>query len=91
MQYIADLFWKWWISEYLPVKQVGTDMVHSKKKSHSWRHCRHTAPRSSWITGKVLEAKPDTKDLVHTVRLQTIHNILERPVQKVCLLLEATD
>ena len=50
-----------------------------------------TAPRSSWMMGKVVEAKPDAKGLVRTVRLQTKHSILERPVTKICLLLEATD
>ena len=50
-----------------------------------------TAPGNFWMMGKVLEAKTDAKGLVHTVLLQTKHSILERPVTKVCLLLEAID
>ena len=94
VQYIADLFWKRWISEYLTVMQER------QKWSKERRNLTPgdiviiadaTAPRSSWMMGKVLETKPDTKGLVRIVRLQTKHSVLERPVTKVCLLLEATD
>lgn len=43
-----------------------------------------TAPRGSWI-------KSDSKGLVHSVRVQTKTSILERPITKICLLMEATD
>lgn len=46
-------------------------------------------PRGSWTMGKVLDARPDAKGLVCSVRLKTRTNILERPVTKLCLLLEA--
>lgn len=53
--------------------------------------CIAGAPRSSWMMGKVLEAKQDAKGLVCTVHLKTKRSTLERPVTKVSLLLEATD
>lgn len=46
------------------------------------------APRGSWPLGRVLETFSDTNGLVRSVRLQTKTNILERPVTKLCLLLE---
>ena len=48
-----------------------------------------TAPRGSWLLGRVVETVPDKKGLIHSVHLQTKTNILERPVTKLCLLQEA--
>ncbi|XP_057687730.1 uncharacterized protein LOC130913275 [Corythoichthys intestinalis] len=94
VQYMADLFWTRWISEYLPMMQ----------ERQKWSMQRRnlvpgdivviadaTAPRGSWMLGRVVEAKPDARGLVRTVRLQTKTSVLERPVTKLCLLLEATD
>lgn len=84
IQYIAELFWKRWISE---------STVHkAQKKSHSWRHCPACGccrSRGSWLMGKVLDVNKDAKGLVCSVCLQTKTSILERPVMKLCLLLEA--
>ncbi len=49
------------------------------------------APGGSWMLGKVLETRPDAKGLVRSVHLQMKSSILERPVTKLCLLLEAAD
>lgn len=91
VQYIADLFWKRWVQEYLLLLQ----------EQQKWNQERRNfvtgdvvvmdsaAPRGSWLLGRVLETFPDKKGLVRTVRLQTKTNILERPVTKLCLLQEA--
>ena len=93
VQYIADLFWKRWVQEYLPLLQ----------ERQKWNQKRRNfipgdivvvmdsaAPRGSWLLGRILETFPDKKGLVRSVRLQTKTNILERPVSKLCLLQEAT-
>lgn len=49
-----------------------------------------TAPRGSWVLGRVLETFPDKKGLVCVVCLQTKTNVIERPVTKICLLCKAT-
>ncbi len=92
VQYIADLFRKRWVQEYLPLLQ--------ERQKWSWKRRNlvpgdivvvmdSAAPRGSWLLGRVLETFPDKKDLVRSVRLQTKTNILERPVTKLCLVQEA--
>ncbi|GAA6094044.1 uncharacterized protein LOC120475405 [Tachysurus ichikawai] len=92
VQYISDLFWKRWTKEYLPQLQeqqkwsapsrnfISSDIVLLVDDS---------APRNSWITGKVIKTFPDNKGFVRQVRLKTKTNYLNRPVTKICLLQEA--
>lgn len=93
-QYLADLFWKRWTQEYLPLLQ-------ERQKWNTERRnfvpgdvvviVDSTAPRGSWILGRILETFNDKKGLVRSVRLQTKTSVLERPVTKICLLCEATE
>lgn len=47
-----------------------------------------TAPRNSWVLGRVIQTVPDTKGLVRRMLIRTMTNILERPVDKLCLVCE---
>lgn len=49
------------------------------------------APQSSWPMGRVIKTYPDKKGLVRSVQLKTKTGQLDRPVSKICLLLEAED
>lgn len=92
VQYIAELFWKRWVNEYLLVMQ----------ERQKWNKARqnvaigdlviivdNSAPRSSWPLGRVTETMADSKGLVRRVRLKTQTGLMERPIDKLCLLLEA--
>ncbi|KAK0135808.1 hypothetical protein N1851_028305 [Merluccius polli] len=48
-----------------------------------------TAPRSSWLMGRVVKALPGPGGLIRTVVVKTKSSILQRPIDKLCLLLEA--
>ena len=50
-----------------------------------------TAPRGSWLLGKVLETFPDKHGFVRPFRLKTKSSIMERPVTKLCLLMAACE
>lgn len=45
----------------------------------------YSAPRGSWLLGRVVQVIPDSKGLVRCVLIKTKTNILERPVDK-CLI-----
>ncbi len=92
MQYLADLFWHRWIREYLP------DLQQRQKWLYPERNLQEgdivlivddTAPRNSWLMGKVLQALPDRHGRVRQAQVKTKTSTLLRPISKLCLLLEA--
>lgn len=92
VQYIAELFWKRWIREYLPLlqeRQKWNEIRRNLKPGDIVVIMDPTAPRGSWPLGRVLEAFQDKKGFVRSVSLQTKSSVIQRPVTKLCLLLEA--
>jgi hypothetical protein len=93
VQYLADVFWRRWIREYLPSLQVR----------QKWnRHQRNFAvndvvlvlddktPRSSWPLGRIMQVYTNSNDgLVRSVKLKTKTSELTRPISKIVLLEEA--
>lgn len=47
------------------------------------------SPRNSWLKERITETMTDSRGYVRRVHLQTKMSVLERPVTKLCLLLEA--
>lgn len=91
VQYIADFFWRWWNKEYLPMLQER------RKWNTKWRNFTtgdvvlivdSQAPRNSWPMGRIIKTMPDSRGFVWRVLLKTKTKELERPVDKICLLLE---
>ncbi|XP_064650125.1 uncharacterized protein LOC135501515 [Lineus longissimus] len=91
MQFLADAFWKRWYSEYLPTLQ----------ERHKWRRTsknvepgdvvlviENSAPRNSWLLAKVESVKIDGSGHVRSASVRTSHSLLERPIAKLCLLVE---
>lgn len=94
VQYICDLFWRRWTSEYLPLlqeRQKWNREIRSFAPGDIVVIVDSTAPRGSWLMGRVLEVFPDKDGLVRSVRVQTKTNILERPVTKLCLLYDSLE
>ena len=92
VQYMADLFWKRWIREYLPQLQERQKWTKVKRNfipGDIVLIVDDTAPRNSWIIGRITEAVPDRRGLVRQVRIKTPTNYVCRPVTKVCLLQES--
>jgi len=90
-QYISDLFWKRWIREYLLLLQERQKW-NQRKQSLAVGDVvvimDSSAPRGSWLLGKVLEIFPNAKGMVRSVKLQTKNSVIERPVTKLCLVQE---
>ena len=92
VQYIADLFWQRWIKEYLPLMQQRQKWTNTRRNfniNDVVVIVDDTAPRNSWPLGRVVKTLPGPKGLVRSVLVQTKTNTLQRPIDKLCLLLEA--
>jgi hypothetical protein len=91
VQYIADLFWKRSVKEYLPLMQARQKWNRAKKSfavGDLVLVMDESAPRNSWPLGRIIETMADSKGFVRRVRLKTQTAELERPITKLCLLLE---
>ncbi|XP_053274096.1 uncharacterized protein LOC128436341 [Pleuronectes platessa] len=94
IQYMAELFWKRWIAEYLPMMQERQKWTRPRRNLVPGdivliADAAAPSPHRSWLMGRILDVRADAKGLVRSVRLRTRTSILERPVTKLCLLLEA--
>lgn len=92
VQYLADIFWNRWIREYLPLLQKRQKWLQPKRNFQVGDVVLivdQNAPRNSWRMGRIVDVFPDKVGLVRSVKVKTMTAILERPVTKLCLLLEA--
>lgn len=91
VQYMADTFWKRWVREYLPTLQERQKWL---KLRRNYTHgdvvliADPTAPRASWMLGRVIDTRKDKRGVVRSVTLKTKTSVIDRPIAKVCLLLE---
>lgn len=91
VQYMSDLFWKRWIREYLPLlqeRQKWSEVKRNVMPGDVVIVMDSSAPRSSWIMGRVLQTFPDRRGFVRQVRIKTKSGCLDRPITKICLLQE---
>ena len=92
VQYLANLFWKRWVTEYLPRLQHRTKWIDDQRDVADGDLVLimdKTLPRGSWCMGRVAEAVPGQDGRVRSVKVKTKDGVFMRPVNKVCLL-EAT-
>ncbi|KAL2098438.1 hypothetical protein ACEWY4_007645 [Coilia grayii] len=91
VQYLSDLFWKRWVREYLPSLQERQKWFKQKRNyvcGDIVLIADPNAPRGSWMLGRVIDTHKDSKGIVRSVSLKTKTNIIDRPITKLCLLLE---
>ncbi|XP_072020456.1 uncharacterized protein [Amphiura filiformis] len=92
VQYLADLFWRRWIKEYLPQLQQRQKWIHPQRNAKVGdvvMVVNESTPRNVWPLGRVIETLPASDGLVRRVRVKTRTSILTRPIDKLCLLLES--
>jgi hypothetical protein len=89
IQYLADVFWRRWIKEYLPMLQ----------ERHKWNNPSRnfcigdivllvdtTVPRNAWPIGKVVQVYPGRDQLVRRVQVRAKSGLYDRPIDKLILL-----
>lgn len=91
-QCMGDFFWKRWTWEYLPLLQERQKWFRTQENLATGEAVLvgdESAPRNSWVMGRVLKTMPDKTGLVRKVLVKTKTNTLERPIDKLCLLHKA--
>ncbi|XP_062567165.1 uncharacterized protein LOC134229426 [Saccostrea cucullata] len=94
VQYMANLFWNRWVKEYLPLlqeRQKWHELKRNLKVGDVVLVVDSNAPRNSWPMGVVREIIPDRFGLVRQVKVKTATNVLTRPIDKLCLVLEVDE
>ena len=89
VQYLADLFWKRWKKEYLPLLQERQKWFRPRKNfavGDTVIVVDESTPRNAWAIGRITEVFPDKQGFVRRVKVKTKTSILERPINKLCLL-----
>ena len=89
VQYVADVFWTRWISEYIPrlqERQKWLKPQRNLKAGDLVLVTQSSVPRNQWPLGLVMKSKSGSDGLVRSVEIKTATGTYERPVTKLCLL-----
>ncbi|XP_071948920.1 uncharacterized protein [Antedon mediterranea] len=89
-QYLADVFWRRWLREYLPALQERQKWCKKQQNvANGDIVLVHdpSVPRCSWPLARVIEVlQNDSDGMVRSVRLKTSVGTLVRPITKIILL-----
>ncbi|XP_078357279.1 uncharacterized protein LOC144642164 [Oculina patagonica] len=90
VQYLADVFWKRWVREYLPSLQQRQKW-HKQQRNFAVDDVvlvlEDSKPRNSWPLARIQEVFTNRRDgLVRSVKLKTSTSELVRPIDKIVLL-----
>ena len=90
MQYLAEVFWRLWIREYLPQLKARQKWV-TPSTSFADRDTLlvldERSPTSSWPLGRIGNVHESRHDgLVRSVTVKTVSSLLEYPIDKIVLL-----
>ena len=89
VQYLASVFWRRWMREYLPALQQRNKWISCKpnlKVDDVVIVADDTCSRNIWPVGRVLEVFPGDDGLVRSARVKTATSVLTRPVTKLSVL-----
>jgi len=93
VQLLADLFWRRWMKEYLPLLQRRQKWLQPRrnlKVGDLVLVCGENSKRGAWPKAIVEETFPDGDGTVRRVRVRTASSEYLRDVRKLCIL-EASD
>ena len=89
VQYLADIYWKRWIAEYVPQLQERQKWLNPRRNVQVGDLVlvsQSTTPRNQWPLGLVIKTHEGSDNLVRSVEVKTASGTYERPISKLCLL-----
>ncbi|XP_070550118.1 uncharacterized protein [Ptychodera flava] len=92
VKYLVDIFWNRWMKKYLSLQQERQKWLEIRRNLNVGGMVLiidNTAPRNSWSMGRITEVMKDKKGLVRFAEVKTRASTLRRPMDKLCVLLEA--
>lgn len=92
IQHLANLFWKRWSKEYLTSLQQRAKWLKEERNvkiGDIVLVVDSSVPRNNWPLGRVVDVVTDKHGLVRVVKVKTKSCVLQRPITKLCTLLEA--
>lgn len=94
VQYMSDVFWSRWITEYLPLLQERQKWTKTEKSISVGdlvlvRH--ESTPRNHWPLGVVTKVYSGSDNKIRSVQLRFNGSLYDRPISKLCLLEAASD
>ena len=90
VQHLSNVFWQRWSREYLTLLQERQKWLHPQRNvcvDDIVLVVDSTAPRSSWLIGKVESCFPDRNGVVCNVVVRTTTSTLTQPISKLVLML----
>ena len=88
MQHLANVFWKRWIDEFLPMlnkRQKWLTKEENLKRDSIVLLVDERVPRAKWL----LDVYPDKNNLIRTVLVKTKSGLAKSPINKLCLILDS--
>ena len=89
VQYLANLFWKRWVKEYLPIlqkRQKWTKLNPNFTVGDVVIIADDNLPRNAWHVGVILETRNDKRGVVRSAKIKTATSVFDRPITKLCLI-----
>jgi len=89
VQFLADLFWRRWIREYLPTLQLRKKWIAPVRNFEVGDVVviiDNNAPRNVWQLGRATQTFRGPDGLVRSLELVTKPAMLVQPVNKICLI-----
>ena len=89
--YLADMFWRRWLKEYLPTLQSRskwTTVEENLKTNEIVLVADDLLPRGQWPLGIIVEPLPGSDGLVRSAKVKFQGTVKTRPIVKLCRLEE---
>ena len=94
VQYLANVFWKRWIAEYLPTlqrREKWTKSVRNVRVGDIVILVDYNCERNHWPLGRVIETYTGEDGLVRSVKVFSRSSTFIRPIHKLCLIESVDD